>query len=186
MNIPNAISLFRIALVPVFMAAYSAGNLYWTLAVLLLCGASDILDGAIARKFNMVTQLGKVLDPVADKLIQAAMMLCAAGRMPQMWLLLTLHVLRELSLAALGLYVKRTTGQIHSARWYGKLCTAFIYVLMLSLLLFPQMPEMLAGIGMALCGALMAFCMVMYTLDFIAILREYEHKKENGNTDRAS
>lgn len=185
MNIPNAISLFRIALVPVFMAAYSAGELYWTLAVLLLCGASDILDGAIARRFNMVTQLGKVLDPVADKLIQAAMMLCAAGKLPQMWLLLTLHVLRELSLAALGLYVKRRTAQVHSARWYGKMCTAFIYVLMLSLLLFPAMPRLLADIGIAFCAALMAFCMVMYTLDFIAILREFEKKREDGNTDRA-
>ena len=185
MNIPNAISLFRIALVPVFVAAYSAGDMYWTLAVLLLCGASDILDGALARRFNMVTELGKILDPVADKLIQAAMMLCAAGKLPQMWLLLSLHVLRELSLAALGLYVRQSTGQVHSAKWYGKLCTAFIYVLMLSLIIFPELPIPVSVFGMAVCGMLMVFCMVMYTLDFIRILRQAEKKREEKSTDRA-
>lgn len=181
MNIPNAISLFRIALVPVFMAAYFAGDLYWTLAVLLLCAASDVLDGAIARKFNMVTRLGKILDPVADKLIQAAMMLCAAGRLPQIWLLLALHALRELSLAAVSLYVKHLTDYVHSARWYGKLCTAFIYVFIAAVLIFPQMPERLVNAGIVLCAMLMVLCMVMYTMDFAAILKEARIKNENGN-----
>ena len=92
MSIPNIISLLRICLVPVFTALYLQGRVMQAMAVLLLCAASDVLDGAIARRFNMVTELGKVLDPVADKLIQAAMMLCAASVTPSVWLLLGMHV----------------------------------------------------------------------------------------------
>lgn len=137
MSIPNIISLLRICLVPVFTALYLQGRVMQAMAVLLLCAASDVLDGAIARRFNMVTELGKVLDPVADKLIQAAMMLCAASVTPSVWLLLGMHVLREAALSLLGLHVLRVTGRVYGARWYGKLCTAAIYAVMISLLGFP-------------------------------------------------
>ena len=97
MNIPNMISLVRILLTPVFAVLYVRGALYQAMGVLLLCAVSDVLDGAIARRFNMVTDLGKALDPAADKLIQIAMMLCAATRTKAAWLLLALHLIRELS-----------------------------------------------------------------------------------------
>ena len=71
-----------------------------------------------------MTDLGKALDPAADKLIQIAMMLCAATRTKAAWLLIGLHIVRELSLAALGARVLQCTGKVYSARWYGKLCTA--------------------------------------------------------------
>ena len=70
MNIPNIISLSRILLTPVFALLYVNGRSTQALAVLLICAASDVLDGAIARRFNMVTDLGKALDPAADKLRQ--------------------------------------------------------------------------------------------------------------------
>ena len=99
MNIPNMISIVRILLTPVFAVLYVRGALWQAMGVLLLCAVSDVLDGAIARRFNMVTDLGKALDPAADKLIQIAMMLCAATRTKAAWLLLALHLIRELSLA---------------------------------------------------------------------------------------
>ena len=82
MNIPNALSILRILLTPLFAALYLRGQTGAAVAVLLLCALTDVLDGYIARRFDMVTELGKALDPVADKLIQAAMMLCAAARTP--------------------------------------------------------------------------------------------------------
>ena len=176
MNIPNAISLFRIALVPPFVLAYVRGQTQNALLLLLICAVSDVLDGAIARKFNMITSLGKILDPLADKLLQATMLLCAAGRFPGMWLLFSLQLLREISLGALGLYVMKSTGRIHSARWYGKLCTAALYALMLSLLLVPDMPAAAVQAATLVCSGLMIICLVMYALDFIGILREEEKK----------
>ena len=160
MSIPNIISLLRICLVPVFTALYLQGRVMQAMAVLLLCAASDVLDGAIARRFNMVTELGKVLDPVADKLIQAAMMLCAASVTPSVWLLLGLHVLR-------------VTGRVYGARWYGKLCTAAIYAVMISLLAFPGVDPRAADAGVLLCAVLVGLCLFMYFMNYLRILREF-------------
>ena len=151
MNIPNALSILRILLTPLFAALYLRGQIGAAVAVLLLCALTDVLDGYIARRFNMVTELGKALDPVADKLIQAAMMLCAAARTPLVWLLLAAHVLRETLMAAAGLYMLRVRGQVYGAQWYGKVCTALIYAVMIALLLFPDMPEPLAVGGVFYC-----------------------------------
>ena len=75
MSIPNMISLVRILLTPLFVRFYLEGKDWAALYVLCAAAASDVLDGAIARRFNMITPLGKVLDPVADKLLQLAMLL---------------------------------------------------------------------------------------------------------------
>ena len=138
---------------------------------MLLCALTDVLDGYIARRFDMVTELGKALDPVADKLIQAAMMLCAAARTPLVWLLLAAHILRETLMAAAGLYMLRVLGQVYGAQWYGKVCTALIYAVMIALLLFPDMPEPLAAGGVFTCVFMVLMCLVMYLADYARVLR---------------
>ena len=73
-SIPNMLSYFRLLLIPLFIVLYVHEDFTEALITLAVSGLSDILDGRIARKYNMVTDLGKVLDPVADKLTQCAMM----------------------------------------------------------------------------------------------------------------
>ena len=148
------------------------------MGVLLLSAASDVLDGAIARRFHMETELGRALDPVADKLIQAAMMLCALWRSPSIWLLLGLHILRELVLGIMSLRLLRLTGHVYSARWYGKLCTASVYVVMIAALAFPRIPDRLIELGVMVCGALMLFCLLGYLLHFQKILLQQGGKQE--------
>lgn len=178
MSIPNIISIGRIFLVPVFALLYTRGSIMAAMGVLLLAAASDVLDGAIARRFHMETELGRALDPVADKLIQAAMMLCALGRTPSVWLLLGLHILRELILGIMSLYVLRLTGHVYSARWYGKVCTACVYVVMIAALAFPRVPERSIDLGVAACGALMTLCLLGYMLNFQKILLRHGEKRE--------
>lgn len=172
MNIPNIISCIRIMLVPLFVHFYISGSIGAAAAVLITCALSDVLDGMIARRFNMVTDLGKILDPVADKLIQAAMMLCLALKIPQLWILLGLHVARELILAAMGFYVMRSTGLVCGAKWYGKLCTALIYVSMLLLLAVPGLPEKLVTMLVFICSALIVMCLFMYFSAYLRMLRQ--------------
>ena len=169
MNIPNLISAARIFLVPLFVSYYLNGKVTAAMGVVLLAAASDVLDGAIARRVNMVTRL--------DKLMQAAMMLCAALQTPAVWLLLGLHVLREAVLALTGLHVMLVTGQVHSAKWYGKLCTAMIYACMGALLLFPRLPEHTASVLVLCCIVPVSACLVMYLGNFLRILREYEERR---------
>ena len=104
-SIPNMLSYFRLLLIPLFIVLYVHEDFTEALITLAVSGLSDILDGRIARKYNMVTDLGKVLDPVADKLTQCAMMFCVAMRYPAMWWLLGLHVVKEIVMLGMGWYV---------------------------------------------------------------------------------
>ncbi len=70
LTIPNLLSVIRIALIPVFGVLYYNGNILWAVIILFLSGLTDFFDGKIARKFNQISALGKLLDPVADKLTQ--------------------------------------------------------------------------------------------------------------------
>ena len=70
LTIPNLLSVIRIALIPVFGVLYYNGNILWAVVILFLSGLTDFFDGKIARKFNQISALGKVLDPVADKMTQ--------------------------------------------------------------------------------------------------------------------
>ena len=170
MNLPNLISCTRILMVPLFVFSYVDGKVLLSMCILLLCGLSDVLDGMIARRMNMVTELGKILDPVADKLIQGAMMLCLAYVYPVLWMLVGFLVFKELVLGTLGIYVMKNKGLVCSSRWYGKLCTVFIYGAMLLLLLFPK-----AGAAVNIlticCGGLMLLSMLLYLQGFVRLLR---------------
>ena len=186
MSIPNIISIGRIFMAPLFVYFYSKGNLTGAMGALLMSAASDVLDGAIARRCNMETELGRALDPIADKLIQAAMMLCALSRTPSVWLLLGLHLLRELSLGSMGLYVLRITGHVYGAKWYGKLCTMCIYVVMICALALPQVPVHWIDAGVMLCGILVAFCLCAYMINFQRILLRHSRNRAGGWTGPSS
>lgn len=100
MTIPNALSLFRIALVPAFAVLYLCSGpdnylLYWALGILVLSGLTDSFDGIIARKFNQITDLGKLLDPIADKLTQVTVVLCLAIRNTYLIPLLIICVVKD-------------------------------------------------------------------------------------------
>ena len=105
-TIPNMLSVFRLILIPFFVYAYCVEQNFWkTAALLALSGISDTADGYIARRFNMVSDLGKIIDPVADKLTQAAMLLCLLTRYPLMLLPLLLLTFKEISTGILILIV---------------------------------------------------------------------------------
>lgn len=176
MSIPNCITLFRIILTPIFVRFYLEGERDAAMFLLGMAALSDILDGAIARRFNMITRLGKALDPVADKLLQLGMMLCLVSARPAVGWLLALHILRESLLGLLGLAAYRRTGEVYASRWYGKLCTAFMYTALGALLLFPDIPGKLAGAGIAACGLLVLLCLVLYGAEYLKILKRADRK----------
>lgn len=103
-TIPNLLSLFRLCLIPVIIWLYcEKENFLWTTIVLILSGVTDIVDGYIARHFNMVSDFGKAFDPVADKLTQIAMLFCLLSRFQYMIIPLVLLVVKEISTAVTGL-----------------------------------------------------------------------------------
>ena len=163
-TIPNIMSLFRIVLLPFLIWAYvGLHNTTLTIILLAVSALTDILDGKIARKFNMVSDLGKALDPVADKLTQVSMVLCLAFKYKLMWILLGLCVIRETCMFILGLISMKRTGRVYSARWYGKVSTAVLYGTGLALLVFPKMPSWLSTALIILCMIVVVLALTLYT-----------------------
>ncbi|NCC42060.1 MAG: CDP-alcohol phosphatidyltransferase family protein [Clostridia bacterium] len=138
-NIPNLMGYFRILMIPVFIVLYlhaeTSTEYYVAFGALCVSMITDFFDGKIARKYNMVTSFGKVLDPIADKLTQMAIAIVLAFRYPLMVLFITLFVLKELYMGIMGLYLLKKN-ILYGAKWYGKIATALIDVGGAALLLF--------------------------------------------------
>ncbi len=163
LTIPNAMSFFRLLLIPVIVWLYCGQENYlWAVVVIGLSAVTDIADGKIARRFSMVSDFGKVLDPVADKLTQMALISCLLSRYPWLWLLLALFVMKEALMAFWGYLTIKFTDSINSARWYGKLSTVILYASMMILFLLPQISETVAAVLIAACAFVMVLSLVLY------------------------
>lgn len=166
-SIPNLISLFRLLLIPLLVTLYWKGRTIAALIVFGVSAASDILDGQIARRFDMVTDLGKMLDPLADKLTQGAAAVCVARNHPQVFLLFGLMAVKELTQAFIGVRSMKKTGQAFSAKWYGKACTVITTACLMVMFAFPRIPENWINGMLLLCGAVMVVTLALYANYFL-------------------
>ena len=171
LTIPNLLSLIRILLIPFIIRLYCVQKAYMhTFIVIVISGFTDIIDGKIARKFNEISDVGKVLDPIADKLTQAALVICLIARYPWMWALLALFAVKECLMLLWGYLTLKSTDTINGAKWYGKLSTVVLYAVMMILILFVDIPQAIATALMLLCGGMMLLSLVMYGRFYHAIL----------------
>lgn len=177
-SIPNLMGYFRILLIPVFSWIYihaDGVSDYYMAAVLVgISGLTDMFDGKVARKFNMITELGKFIDPLADKLTQGALVLCFAVRYPLMRAVLALFILKEGFMGIMGLLLLPRGKKLDGAMWFGKVCTAVLYVLLFILLLFPGISLTAANLLISACGAFMLFSLIMYIPVFRKMWKESE------------
>ena len=169
-QIPNLLSVLRIFMIPVFVWRYADAQTpeeYLFCGVLLVVsGITDIMDGIIARRWNLVTDLGKVLDPMADKLTQFTVAIVIAMRQPWMWPLPALLAVKDLGLCLGGLLLYRRQHQVHSSRWYGKLATVVFYVVTIGLVAFPELMEArYVWAAVALVTTAMIFAGAMYAAE---------------------
>ena len=178
-TIPNLLSLVRLGLIPVFLWIYCKKQEYGLAAVVVVVsGVTDILDGFIARRFNMISDLGKILDPAADKLTQLALIVSLATRYPVVWHLLGLFVLKELTMGILGLVVVLKTHSVPSAQWFGKACTAVLEVCMGILILFPKFPAGPAEVLVLISGCMLVFSFAQYVIMDIRLLQAAGRTKD--------
>ena len=120
----------------------------------------------------MVSELGKVLDPVADKLTQAVVALCLCWNYPVMKLLLAVLVVKEVAQGLYGLYMIRITGHNYSSMWCGKITTFYLYAMMVLFLLASGLPEGLIVLLILIGVALLIWSFVSYLTAFRQIVRE--------------
>lgn len=169
-SIPNLMGYFRILLIPVYLFLYiraeTTEEYYMAAVVLLVSFLTDLFDGKIARRFDMVTEFGKILDPVADKLTQGAMAISFSYKYPAMGILLFVFLGKEYLMAILGLYMMKKNYRMDGAQKHGKVCTAVLDLVMILVLILPGMSilivNVLAGIAIIVMLSSLALYLKMY------------------------
>ncbi len=174
MNVPNAITVFRILLIPVFIWQFLEGNYYVAAGIYLVAWFSDVLDGYIARKFNLVTNFGKLFDPLADKLLNlTALFLLAFDENVKLPLIFPIIVLaKELALVIGGAILLKYNKVVVSAKWSGKIAT-FLFTVAVILMLFPVTKDfavILAWIAMAVAFIALAD----YAIGFFKSVKKHD------------
>lgn len=171
-TIPNLLSILRLCLIPLIIWLYRVKeNSLLTTAVLLLSGLTDMVDGYIARRFNMISDVGKVLDPIADKATQIVMLLCLLSRFQYMMIPLLLLVVKEIFSAVTGLITIYKTKKVYGAYWHGKANTVLLYAMMLVHLVWVHIPVVVSNILIGLCTIMMCISFLLYgILNFKIIL----------------
>ena len=172
-TIPNLLSFFRLCLIPVMIWSYCVKEKpLLTGEILLLSGLTDLADGYIARRFHMISNLGKILDPVADKLTQAAMLICLFVRFPYMLLLIVIMAVKELYMAVSGCLVIRKTGKVYCADWHGKIVTFLLYGTAAVHIIWLHITPMVSDLLIGLCAIMMVVSVVLYIIQNTRTFKE--------------
>lgn len=181
LTVPNILGYFRIILIPFFMYTYltaeSVKDYYVSAALVGVSSLTDFCDGFIARKYNMVTELGKLIDPIADKLTQGALIVCFIFKYEYMRYLLAIYVLKESFMVGAGIaLLKHNSKKLNGAKWFGKVATALIYVVMFILFLQPiffnSMTALTIDLMILFCIFLVVAALILYIPVFVRMYRE--------------
>lgn len=169
-TIPNVLSLFRLALIPVYMDIYlsaeGARDYYLAAAILAVSCLTDLIDGKIARHFNMMTTLGKFLDPVADKATQFTLIVCLAIRYPILWYLTALFVVKEGFQLIAGAIKWRKGKILNRALLSGKICTTILFVSLILMVMVPTFSQETVTVIAIVDAVFMLISFVHYILAY--------------------
>jgi len=189
--IPNILSAIRLMLVPVFIYLffkYYEDKIYIPLCVFVVAGLTDIIDGYLARRNNWVTNLGKFLDPLADKLVQCSVLVCFAIKNPALWWIAALFIAKELFMICGALITLKKIKVTVKSNWYGKLTTAVFYAIALLVFIFNIFKfEMVGPVSVSLFVSaliLALFSMIMYIFDTLRINAELQNNQNSQNKEK--
>jgi CDP-alcohol phosphatidyltransferase len=171
LTIPNLLSLIRLAIIPFICIAYFYGKYFAAAGLIVLSALTDIADGIIARKCNMTSDLGKMLDPFADKMTEGVLILALAFTYRPMIALVVTFALLEITKGIMGSLAVKKTGEVKSAKWFGKLNTAYLYETILVMIIFRDMDELVIKIKVAVAFIFMAASFVLYLLIYCESIR---------------
>ena len=169
-TIPNLLSLFRLALLPAYVYIYlNATETYQYVtagAIMAVSCLTDLIDGKIARHFDMISTLGKILDPLADKVTQFTLTVCLSVKHPQLLPVLALFVVKELFQLIAGLVHLRKGKMLPGALMAGKVCTTILFVSLIALVLFPNVSPAVVNVIAIVDGIFLAISFVSYILAY--------------------
>lgn len=170
LTIPNLLSLFRLVLIPVYVYIYLNAQepyqFYTAGMIMAVSCLTDAVDGKIARHFNMISTLGKILDPLADKVTQFTLTLCLSLKHPVLNPVLVLFVVKEIFQMVVGLIHLTQGRMLPGALMAGKVCTTVLFVSLIALVLFPTMNPVLVDAIAIVDGIFLTVSFISYILAY--------------------
>jgi cardiolipin synthase len=188
-TIPNLLSLFRLCLIPFITTTYSRE--YYGVATLLLIvsGLTDTLDGFIARHFNQISEFGKFIDPLADKLTTASVVFALLMHHPQLWVTMGVLLFKELGTLA-GAYVLYQKGtRPPESKIFGKLSTFVLYFILFCIMI-ADVAELYYGymiltpLVLWILVGVSCVCMFMAIFQYIPIFKGIINGSYNVDTEQ--
>lgn len=174
-TIPNLLSMFRLLIIPVYIIIYLKANTpahyYIAAGILIISCLTDMLDGFIARRFNMISNLGKILDPVADKATQLMLILSIAQKRPILWFSAILFLAKEAFQLIAGILTFHKGKMLKGALLSGKICTTVLFFNLLLMVMFPQLSTTAIGIMTAINSLFMLNALLEY-------IKAYHHGEQ--------
>lgn len=183
-KIPNILSYIRIILVPVFivvfLSASSPPDYLLSIMIVVLSALTDLLDGYIARKYNIITDWGKIIDPIADKLMQAAMLFTLVYKVKWIFLLVILFVIKELVSLAVSAFLFKKGKHLNGAIWCGKVCTVVLYIVMLTFIAIPRLELWVVYLLIGIASFFMIVSFIVYMVEYKKLYSEIINEKNTG------
>ncbi|HHT88271.1 MAG TPA: CDP-alcohol phosphatidyltransferase family protein [Clostridiales bacterium] len=180
-SIPNILCYIRLLLIPAFVMQYikadEPGEYVKAAAIVLASGLTDFLDGFIARTFDMITEFGKLIDPMADKLTQAALLFVLLVKIKYIYLLLILFVIMQLFMLIAGIAMLKKGKRLNGSKWFGKVSTTVFYAVMLVLIALPKLDQTTVNILMLICGVFLALSFALYIREYVRMYREVKQEE---------
>ena len=170
-TIPNLLSLFRLLLIPAYVAIYlnakDDADYYLAAGILAVSCLTDLIDGKIARHFNMISSLGKVLDPLADKATQFTLIICLAMKYTVLWYLVGFFTLKEsFQLIAGGINYKKGR-MLKGALISGKICTTILFISLILMVMLPGLSQQTVKIIALIDGVFMLVAFSEYVITYL-------------------
>ena len=184
-TIPNILGYFRILLIAPFMYFFLKGKYTESAVVIILSGLSDCVDGFLARRLNQVTQLGKMLDPVADKLTLIAVAICLSIIEPMIFPVVSILALKDiLMMIGASVLLKKHIMPVASA-WYGKVGTVCFYLSVAAIVVFDMILKYenfgtTAFIMLSITAVIMIYSLIRYYMIFKALIANAK-EEQKGN-----
>ena len=175
MSIPNILSIFRLLLIPIFVITfllYGDESSVIPAIILLISGVTDMADGFIARRYNMITDLGKILDPLADKLTLFFVCLTLSTRYPSLLVLTGVFFIKELLMLIGGIVVFKKGGKVQSSKWFGKMATALMYCTLILVIITTELTDVSQHILVIAMIIVLIFTLIMYIPTYLRIKRD--------------
>lgn len=164
-TIPNILSMVRLCLIPVIVWLFLGKEDYLLAGIfVLISGLTDVVDGMIARGFNMISDVGKVLDPIADKATQGAVIILLSIRFPLMLIPLGIGLIKELFMAISGYMIVKKCDVVLGANWHGKVATVVLTATMALHLVWYNIDATVSLIFILLSTAFIALSLTLYAV----------------------